>query len=179
MALLAAVIGATANLLKFVLSDSAILGLNIPIQAAAFLAALLIGLVASFVAPLSRIPRITLSVPSSVIMIPGAAMYRFIYYLNTGDLGRSLTYFFDAFLVVAAIGAGLAIARMLTDPHWLYDRRHPRFFQHGIIGRTKRALRGIRAARKAARQALQETAKEEQPAVSNEPTQHARSKFKD
>gem|GEM_PF-119467 len=178
MALLAGAIGATANLLKFVLSDDAIVGLDIPIQAAAFIAALMIGLVASVVAPLNRIPRITLSVPSSVIMIPGAAMYRFIYYLNTGDLGRSLTYFFDAFLVVAAIGAGLAIARMVTDPHWLYDRRHPRFFHHEVIGRTKRALRGIRAARRAARRALKETT-DNQPEVNNEPTQHAQPKFKD
>ncbi|WQD12607.1 MAG: hypothetical protein U1U88_000639 [Lawsonella clevelandensis] len=49
-------------------------------------------------------------------MIPGASMYRFIYFLNVGDLGLAARNLMDAGLVVIAIGAGLAIARMVTDP---------------------------------------------------------------
>ncbi|WQD12606.1 MAG: threonine/serine exporter family protein [Lawsonella clevelandensis] len=46
MALLSSVTGATANLLKFILVDQSIVGLNLPTQTGAFIAALFIGLVA-------------------------------------------------------------------------------------------------------------------------------------
>lgn len=182
MALLSSVTGATANLLKFILVDQSIVGLNLPTQTGAFIAALFIGLVAAIIAPSMRIPRITMSVPSSVIMIPGASMYRFIYFLNVGDLGLAARNLMDAGLVVIAIGAGLAIARMVTDPEWLYDRRHPRFHRGHLIGRTQRAILGIQAARRAAKKAIREAARHDAHRIEREqtgPTQHAVSKFQD
>lgn len=182
MMLLSAVIGATGNLIKFLLFDPTIVGVHLPIQAAALVGALFIGLVASTVAPMVGIPRITLSVPSSVIMIPGAAMYRCVYALNKNELGDAASNFMDAALVVIAIGAGLAIARMITDPEWLYDRRHPRFHRRHLIGRTQRAILGIQEARRAARAAIREAAERDAERLARGdtgPTQHAVSRFKD
>lgn len=182
MALLAGAIGATANLLKFILTDDSIIGLTLPIQAGAFIGALFIGLVAAVIAPTMRIPRITLSVPSSVIMIPGTSMYRFIYFLNVGNLGMAAHNFLDAGLVVVAIGAGLAIARMLTDHEWLYDRRHPRFHDSPLIGRTQRVIIGAQAAWRAAKKAIREDKRRTAHRLAREqtgPTQHAVPKFHD
>ncbi len=115
-------------------------------------------------------------------MIPGASMYRFIYFLNIGDLGLAARNLLDAGLVVIAIGAGLAVARMVTDPEWLYDRRHPRFHRRHLIGRTQRAILGVQAARRAAKKAIREAARHDAHRIEREktgPTQHAVSKFQD
>lgn len=182
MVLLSAATGATGNLIKFILIDRSIVGLDLPLQFGAFIGALFIGLVASVIAPPMRLPRITLSVPSSVIMIPGTSMYRFIYFLNTGDIGLASRNLMDASLVVVGIGAGLAIARMLTDPEWLYDRRHPQFHRGNLIGRTQRAILGMRAAHRAAKKAIHTAARHDAHKIKEEqtgPTQHAISRFRD
>ena len=113
MALGAASIGMVANVGRLEL-----IGLGMPIQAAAAAAALVVGLLAALVGPRLDVPTITVSVPAVVIMVPGVTAYRAVYYLSTGETIRALEYAVQACLVVLALAIGLAVARMLTDRTW-------------------------------------------------------------
>ena len=117
MAVAAAWIGMVANTLRLELAD-----LGVAIQAATMVATLVVGLLAAWVAPRMGIPRITVSVPAVVIMVPGAAAYRAVVGLNNGDAEAAVTSGVQAVFVVISIAIGLAAARMLTDRSWAYDR---------------------------------------------------------
>lgn len=117
MALGAAGIGMVANVLRLEIAD-----LGVAIQAATMLATLVVGLMAAWVAPALKVPRITVSVPAVVIMVPGAAVYRAVLGLNNGDVQVAVTSGVQAVFVVISIAIGLAAARMLTDREWAYDR---------------------------------------------------------
>ena len=117
MAVAAAGIGMVANVLRLELAD-----LGVAIQAATMVATLVVGLLAAYVAPTQRIPRITVSVPAVVIMVPGAAAYRAVVGLNNGDVEAAVTSGVQAVFVTISIAIGLAAARMLTDRSWAYDR---------------------------------------------------------
>ena len=120
MVLTAAGIGAVANTLRLVLVDA-----GLAAQAAAALGALLVGLLAAVLAPRLRVPRITVSVPAVVIMVPGVLAFRAVYALAQGDTAGALTNGTQAALTIVALPIGLAVARMLTDRAWAFDRRHP------------------------------------------------------
>ncbi|WP_435299190.1 threonine/serine ThrE exporter family protein [Timonella sp. A28] len=113
VALIAALIGMVANTARLVMIDEGIFA-----QGAAFFAGLIVGILTNLLAPRLNIPRITVSVPAVVIMIPGAAGYRTIYYFNSGDTLQALTYGVEAIFVVIAVAIGLTFARSLTDRHW-------------------------------------------------------------
>lgn len=113
MAIGAAAIGMVANVGRLEL-----IGLGLPIQAAAAVAALAVGLLAAVVGPRLDVPKITVSVPAVVIMVPGVTAYRAVYYLSAGDVTQALAYGVEACLVVLALAVGLAVARMLTDRTW-------------------------------------------------------------
>lgn len=113
VALIAAGIGMVANTARLLLVDDGMF-----VQGAAFAAGLIVGVLSNVIAPRLNVPRITLSVPAVVIMIPGAAGYRAIYYLNAGDTLQALTYGFNAIFVVIAVAVGLTFARSLTEQHW-------------------------------------------------------------
>lgn len=114
VALVAAGVGMIANTLRLVLVDAGLFT-----QGAAFFAGLTVGVLSNVLAPRLNIPRITLSVPAVVIMIPGAAGYRAIFYLNAGDTLQALAYGVEATFVVIAVAVGLTFARSLTDRNWL------------------------------------------------------------
>jgi uncharacterized membrane protein YjjB (DUF3815 family) len=114
VAVVAAGVGMIANTARLVLMDAGLFT-----QGAAFFAGLIVGVLCNLIAPRLDIPRITLSVPAVVIMIPGAAGYRAIYYLNAGDTLQALAYGVEAVFVVIAVAVGLTFARTLTDRNWL------------------------------------------------------------
>ncbi len=117
MALAAAVVGMIANTVRLYLVAG-----GLAPQAAAAGAALLVGLLAAVVAPRLDIPRITVSVPAVVIMVPGVAAYRAVFHLSNGDTTQALAYGVEAALVVVALSIGLAVARMLSDREWAFER---------------------------------------------------------
>ncbi|RYV51630.1 threonine/serine exporter family protein [Pengzhenrongella frigida] len=117
MALTAASIGMVANVVRIQLVD-----VGAAPQAGAAAAALSVGLMAAWLAPRMHVPRITVSVPAVVIMVPGAAAYRAVFFLNNGDMTQAISYGLQAGLVVVAIAIGLAGARMLTDRAWAFER---------------------------------------------------------
>ncbi len=117
MAIAAAGIGMVANVLRLELAD-----LGMAMQAATMIATFVVGALAALVAPRMRLPRITLSVPAVVIMVPGAAVYRTFVSLNNGDAEVAVTAGVQALFVVISIAIGLAAARILTDRAWGFER---------------------------------------------------------
>lgn len=117
MCLAAALIGMISNTLRLELADVA----SMPPEAAALLGALASGLLASVVGLRYAMPRITLTVPSIVIMVPGLYLYRAMYFLGEFSTVDGLSWAIRALTIILCLPLGLAIARVLTDPDWRYD----------------------------------------------------------
>lgn len=117
MAITATLIGTVANMVRLVCAEA-----GLQPQFAAFIGALVVGLLGALLTKRISIPRITITVPASVVMIPGTAIYRTVYYLNSGDIDSGVGTAASASLSIIAIGAGLVVARMLTDPDWTFGR---------------------------------------------------------
>lgn len=113
LALAAAFIGAVANTARLEVYDAGMIA-----QAAAGIGGLIVGVLANIIAPRIRMPRLTLCVPAVVIMVPGAAVYRAIYYLNDGQTLEAMAWGVQAGFVVLALAIGLMLARMVTDQDW-------------------------------------------------------------
>ena len=111
LACAAAAIGALSNTLRLELVSLA----GFPPAAAAFFGALTAGLLASLYKQRSGYPRITITVPSIVIMVPGLYFYRAVYDLGTMNLGDSASWLAASLLIVIALPLGLICARILTD----------------------------------------------------------------
>ncbi|QSY58776.1 threonine/serine exporter family protein [Bifidobacterium imperatoris] len=125
MCLVAAVIGAITDTLRLELVD-----VGVPAEAGAFIGALLAGLLATawrssvrkgWLAPHLGYPRICLTVPSIVIMVPGLYMYQAMFHLGSFDTQSALDWAFRAFMVIICLPIGLAMARVITDKSWRYD----------------------------------------------------------
>lgn len=113
-ALTAAGVGMVANTLRLELVDLA----GLPIGLAAFIGALTAGLIASIINKETEKPRISITVPSIVIMVPGLYMYRGIYYVALSNITDGALWLTRAALIVIALPFGLVVARFLTDPHF-------------------------------------------------------------
>ena len=125
MCLVAATIGMITDTLRLTLVD-----FGVPAEAGAFIGALLAGLLAAgwrtavhngLLPPHLGYPRICLTVPSIVIMVPGLYMYRAMFYLGQFDTLHALDWAFRAFMVIICLPIGLVMARVITDKSWRYD----------------------------------------------------------
>lgn len=125
MCLVAATIGAITDTLRLEIVD-----LGVPAEAGAFIGAFLAGLLASawrsavrhgLLAPHLGYPRICLTVPSIVIMVPGLYMYQAMFHLGQFDTLNALDWAFRAFMVIICLPIGLAMVRVVTDKSWRYD----------------------------------------------------------
>lgn len=116
LAEVAAAIGAIANTLRLELVDIA----KLPPAAAAFIGALTAGILASLIKNKVGYPRISVTVPSIVIMVPGLYLYKGFYNLGMMSLAVSASWFASAILIIAALPLGLIFARILTDKTFRY-----------------------------------------------------------
>ena len=116
LAVCAALIGAVTNTFRLELVSLA----GFPPAVAAFLGALLAGLLASCLKSAAGYPRISVTVPSIVIMVPGLYFYRAIYNLGILSLTDSATWFANAILIIVALPLGLIFARIITDKTFRY-----------------------------------------------------------
>ena len=125
MCLVAAFIGAITDTLRLEIVDR-----GVPAEAGAFIGALLAGLLATawrssvhkgWLAPHFGYPRICLTVPSIVIMVPGLYMYQAMFHLGSFDTLTALDWAFRAFMVIICLPIGPAMARVITDRSWRYD----------------------------------------------------------
>ncbi|WP_390407479.1 threonine/serine exporter family protein [Lacticaseibacillus jixiensis] len=113
MSAIAGVLGAVANTVRLELVDIAV-----PAAVAAFIGALVAGLLASPLNKRLHYPRISLTVPAIVIMVPGLYMYRAMFNLGLNSLGVGASWMVRAAMMVVALPLGLAAARILTDRAW-------------------------------------------------------------
>lgn len=113
IALAAAAVSTVANSLRFLLTEA-----GIPVQLATLAATVLVGVTAYVIARTVHVPRISISVPAVVIMIPGYAMYTGFTMLNSGDLAGSVLLLQEAVQTVLAAAFGLALAHLATSPAW-------------------------------------------------------------
>ena len=116
LAEVAAAIGAIANTLRLELVDIA----KFPPAAAAFIGALTAGILASLIKNKVGYPRISVTVPSIVIMVPGLYLYKGFYNLGMTSLAVSASWFASAILIIAALPLGLIFARILTGKTFRY-----------------------------------------------------------
>ena len=116
LAVAAASIGAIANTLRLELVDL----VNAPPAAAAFIGALTAGILASLMKDRVGYPRISVTVPSIVIMVPGLYLYRAIYNFGIMSLTEAVSWFTSAIMIIIALPLGLISARILTDRTFRY-----------------------------------------------------------
>ncbi|MGV3185277.1 threonine/serine ThrE exporter family protein [Weissella paramesenteroides] len=114
MAATAGLIGTVANTLRLELVDLT----PLPAAAAAFIGALTAGILASLFHKRMGYPRISLTVPAIVIMVPGLYMYRAMYYIGVGNISNGAQWFVSAMMIVLCLPLGLIVARMLMDRDW-------------------------------------------------------------
>ena len=93
---------------------------GMPAAAAAFIGALTAGLLASLIKKSHGYPRISLTVPSIVIMVPGLYLYRAIYNFGIISLYEAVSWFSAAIMIIIALPLGLIFARILTDRTFRY-----------------------------------------------------------
>ncbi len=111
MAATAGLVGMIANTLRLELVSL----FAMPAGMAALIGALVAGLLASYVHKKAGYPRISLTVPSIVIMVPGMFMYRSFYFLSVGQVDLGLQALTTVLVIALALPSGLVMARILTD----------------------------------------------------------------
>ena len=116
LAAAAGVIGAAANTIRLESTDL----LSLPPAAAAFIGAFLAGILASTLKGVAGYPRISITVPSIVIMVPGLYLYRGFYNLGIMNLTSAASWLASALLIILALPLGLIFARILTDKTFRY-----------------------------------------------------------
>lgn len=109
----AACIGAVANTLRLELVDYA----GMPSAAAAFIGALTAGLLASIIKRNHGYPRISLTVPSIVIMVPGLYLYRAIYNFGIMSLTEAVLWLAAAIMIIVSLPLGLILREYLPTGH--------------------------------------------------------------
>ena len=114
MAMTAGLIGMFANFVRLILTDH-----GVKLGVAAFVGSLIAGIIASCIKRFVGIyPRITLTVPSIVIMVPGMFLYKGIHFLSTGDFEQGGAWLWKAIMIIASLPLGLVFARIFTDKNF-------------------------------------------------------------
>lgn len=114
MAATAGIIGTISNVIRLELLDFT----GIPVYIAAFIAAFTSGILATSIKKPTGFPRLTLTVPSIVIMVPGMFMYKGIYFFALDDISTGGLWLAKAALVVCSLSLGLIFARIFTDKNF-------------------------------------------------------------
>ena len=114
MAMTAGLIGAVANSVKLLITDA-----GFSANMAAFVGAFLAGLLATAIKGFVGIyPRITLTVPSIVIMVPGMFLYKGIHFVTSGNYTSGFEWLCKALVIIMALPLGLVFSRILTDKNF-------------------------------------------------------------
>ena len=116
LAATAGMIGAVSNTLRLELVDLT----SLPPAAAACIGAFVAGVLASTIKGIVGYPRIAITVPSIVIMVPGLYLYKGFYNLGIMNLSDAASWLASAILIILALPFGLIFARILTDKTFRY-----------------------------------------------------------
>jgi uncharacterized membrane protein YjjP (DUF1212 family) len=133
MAVASGAIGIVGNIPRLLL-----LGAGAKPHVATFVGAFIIGLLCAVVAGVFNMEKIIMTVPTLLVFIPGSAALRTLIYFDQADVTRALENGVATVLAVIAMVAGLAGARMLTDPEWAFTRTDPPGTALHLLGRLFR-----------------------------------------
>jgi uncharacterized membrane protein YjjP (DUF1212 family) len=114
--LVVGVLAVVGNELRLGLHD---LGWGLP--PATFIGALAVGLLASFVRPTLQEPRIAVTVPGIIIMVPGLYAFQTVVQFAQGNALAGLEAAVLTAFVVGAMALGLVAARFVTERRWLVE----------------------------------------------------------
>jgi uncharacterized membrane protein YjjP (DUF1212 family) len=95
--------------------------LGLELAPATVLGALTVGLLASWLRPRLHEPRVALTVPGIIVMIPGTYAFQTIVLLNQGNILEALHAAVLGGFVVGAMALGLALARFLAERRWIVE----------------------------------------------------------
>ena len=104
------------NTLRLALHD---VGLALP--PATFVGALVVGLLASLARHWLNEPRIALTVPGVIMMVPGLYAFETLVQCDQGEILAALQSAILVVFVVGAMAMGLAVARFISQPEWLRE----------------------------------------------------------
>jgi uncharacterized membrane protein YjjP (DUF1212 family) len=110
------VLALVGNELRLALYD-----VGMQLALATFLGALVVGVLASLVRARMRAPRIALTVPGIIIMVPGTYAFQTVVLLDQGNVLAALQAASLGAFAVGAMALGLAAARLLTVRGWLVE----------------------------------------------------------
>ena len=88
---------------------------------ATVLGAMAVGLLASWIRPFMHEPRVALTVPGIIVMIPGTYAFQTIVLFNQGYVLEALHAAVLGGFVVGAMAVGLVAARFITERHWMVE----------------------------------------------------------
>lgn len=111
MALVAALVGTVPNVVRIELVQL----LNMPASIAAFIGAFLAGLIAIIAVKKTSFPRVSITVPSVVVGVPGFFMYQSIYFFGTGNANEGANAFIRAVGIIFALALGILFSRFIAD----------------------------------------------------------------
>jgi uncharacterized membrane protein YjjB (DUF3815 family) len=109
-ALVVGLLGLVSNDLRLALRDAGMMA-----APATFIGALAVGLLASLADRRLGVPRLALTVPAIIIMVPGIPAFQAIVLLNRGEMLEALQAASLCGFVTGAMAIGLASARFLTE----------------------------------------------------------------
>jgi uncharacterized membrane protein YjjP (DUF1212 family) len=115
--LVVALLTVAGNEIRLALHD---LGFGLP--NATFFGALAVGLGASLVREPLHVPRIALTVPSIIMMVPGLYAFQTIVFLNQGKVTDAIAAGAVCCFAVGAMAMGLIAARFVTERQWRFER---------------------------------------------------------
>ncbi len=150
MAVASGVIAAACNLPRLLMLDQ-----GVRPHVATFIGTFLMGLCCALVARWFNMTKIIMTVPVVLVVIPGASALRTLLYFDQADVVSALASGVATVLVAIAMIAGLAGARMLTDPEWAFTRPEP---QTIALAKMRRLLAFRRPVRREAREAADDSA---------------------
>ncbi|HZK06150.1 MAG TPA: threonine/serine exporter family protein [Actinomycetaceae bacterium] len=109
-----------ANIVRLVLAEY-VVSHHVAVAVAAFMVGILTWLISKY----TRWPSVVMAVPATLVMIPGAAAYRTLLYINASDVEDMTLFGLSAVMTVIGLAVGLLAARMLTDKRWALSKDVP------------------------------------------------------
>lgn len=132
-AAVSALIGVGGNAIRLAMADA-----GVPDHVAVFTGCVVMGLACALLGWVFQVEKIIMTVPTLLVMAPGSSALRTLLYFDAGELGNAVAQGIATVLGVVAMVAGLAAARMLTDPEWIFTRDDPPQLRIPLTGRGPR-----------------------------------------
>lgn len=128
MALTAGVAAALGNIPRLLMLEA-----GVKAHIATFVGTFVMGLLCALAERWLGYNKIIMTVPTVLVTIPGSAALRTLIYFDQAEVARAVENGVATILAAIAMVAGLAAARMLTDPEWAFTR--PEAGESWIVGR--------------------------------------------